>query len=307
MTEILKSSLQQLLGVHKKYNTLKTALEKDSDYLPVLTLGQASKCFLADLFILKKGQGRQLQHLIIDTSFDNYLQKVIMPEVNAFKSKHPNHSFDDRKFRLHDFYWKGESLVLELGPTMYQEYQLDSRRSKKDALALMEKGIREANTPYHYFAKNLGITVVVASIEGSVFLGERAKDVDYAGVLGFVGGNVTFHKDLAAVDFEDDIRTELEEEIGLEIPQGANIQFIGMVGNTFTSEMDLMFFYQSNKPNIFFENCKLSEHQRLVGIHNKQQGLQLLQNGLLENEDTPKKLMYPTQFGLEYLVENHWK
>lgn len=305
---MLKNNVLKQLNINSKYQALYFAIKNNHDYFPVLSLGQESRLLSNALFVIQKGQGRQSVVKSVDTSFDNYLHQIVEPEVEAYKSRFPNHPFDDRKFRLHHWYWnEANRLVLELGPTMYQEFREDIGRTKDEALALMQNGLQQADDPYFYFSKNVGITIVVASNEQTVFLGERGGNVDYAGVLGFVGGNATFHKDLSTVDFRTDIEMELAEEVGLKVSSEANFLFIGIAGSTFTSEMDLMFFYQSDLPNTFFENCKLTEHQRLVGISNKEQALELLQNGCLENDNSPKKLMYPTRFGLEYLVKYYWK
>lgn len=311
MTTTLKSNLLKLLSANFKYQALYNALKNDNDYYPALTIKQDSSHLSDTFFTLKKGNGRQSAQQSLDISFDNYLANVVTPEVNAYKAKHPNHPFDDRKFRLHDFDFKNENgeqnIVLSLGPSMYQEYQENANHTKMEAMALMLKGLEVAGEPYHFFAKTLGVTVVVVSAEQSVYLGERSADVDYAGVLGFVGGTAIFHQDLSEVDFTNDIRQELMEEIGLQVSKEADFQFIGIAGGTFTSELDLMFLYQSNMPNTFFENCNLTEHQRLVGIHNREEAQILLEQGHFKNDKRPKSLLYATRFGLKYLVNNYWK
>ncbi len=301
-----KNKLIKLLSKKSAFPKLCTALEKDLSYYPALTTKEILACNNLTIKV-KEGCGAQVLEKDKDTRFTPYLQAVINPVVKAYKEKHPLHPFDDRKFRLDKFHLKkgaSSELTLSLGPTMYQQYQADAQRSKEEAIGLMIKGMERANDPYFYFSKILGVTVVVYTKEGYVFLGERASHIDSAGMLGFVGGTATFQEDINKVDFFHDLKTELEEEIGFVAKADTAFQFVGIAGNTFTSELDLIFVYQSDKDSVYFENSLLSEHQRMVCIKDKAQAISLLTKGLFLGESDPKQLMYPTRFGLEYFLHN---
>jgi 8-oxo-dGTP pyrophosphatase MutT (NUDIX family) len=303
--------LISLLRCIPKYKMVSDAIALNTDYyaaLPFETIHALSKPLIIKLI---EGLGAQSQAADLDLQFHPYLQNVITPMVEAFKKAHPNHAFEDRKFRLHDFYFENkpfsEIFILSLAPTAYQQFKTDSNRSKQAAIALMLKGMQKAQDPYHYFAKILGLTVIVISKEGYVFLGERAAHIDYPNALNFVGGSATFKADLLQTDFLLDVKAELEEEIGFSVSdEQMDFQWIGIAGNPFTSELDLVFVVQSEKDKSFFENSILTEHQRMVCIQNKEQAIHLLTTGYFVGESQFKTLLYPTRFGLDYLVKYHW-
>lgn len=307
-----KNILISLLQTNPKYQNLSDAISINADYYAALPFEAVVSAAKPLNIRLTKGLGKQSEKCDLNLDFAIYLRDIIEPIVTNFKQKHPNHPFDDRKFRLHDFFFKNEpfssTLTLLLAPTSYQQFEEDSTRSKHAALDLMISGMKAAQDPYYYFAKILGLTIIVISQEGYVFLGERIEGVAYPNTLSFVGGTATFQEDLTNVNFFTDIKVELEEEIEYSVAhEKTDFQFIGIAGNPFTSELDLVFVLQSEKDKSFFENGTLTEHKRMICIQNKKQAISLLTTGRFDNETNTKTLLYPTRFGLNYLVQYHWK
>ena len=250
-----------------------------------------------------------------DTNFHPYLEAVINPQIHSGKltdGTNPE-DYDDRKVR-----WSGavvagfwsrtkDILTLEVGPTSYPRCRLDLTRSPLEALKLIERGLETYQDPYAYFARGIGVAVIPLTTDGSVYIGERAAQVDCSGVLNFVAGWATFSANVEEIDFYQDAQRELWEEVGIAMNlDGSNTKFIGISGNPFTGEVDLVFVVQTEMGDRHFQSGQWEEHTRLVRIGNRSEAEVLLEKGLLPGEKTPRSLMFSSRLGLEYLVQNHW-
>ncbi|MCM0588926.1 MAG: hypothetical protein KA716_01130 [Gloeotrichia echinulata DEX184] len=168
----------------------------------------------------------------------------------------------------------------------------------------MLKGLEKYNDPFVYFARTMGITVIPITRQSSVYIGERSANVDCPGLLNFVAGLATFNEKPANINFYADAQQELEEEVGICVElNNSNTRFIGITGNPFTSENDLVFVVQTSVEEDHFESQRLSEHSRLVRLQNKSDAEKLLYEGLLPGENTKKDIAYASRIGLEYLVK----
>lgn len=258
---------------------------------------------------------KSLDDALLDTYFPAYLEAVINPQIRSgvlTDGTHPG-DYDDRKVR-----WSGggvagfwsrteEILTLEVGPTSYPRCRLDLARPRLEVLQLMQRGLETYQDPYAYFARGMGVTVVPVTAEGNVYIGERLAQGDYPGWLNFVAGWGTFSANIQEINFYQDAQRELEEEMGIAMTlDDSNTKFIGISGNPFTGEVDLVFVVQTSTSDRYFQSGKWSEHTRLVCISNKNEAEALLEKGLLPQEQEPKSLMFSSRLGLEYLVQNHW-
>lgn len=251
----------------------------------------------------------------LDTNFHSYLEAVINPKINSGKLKDGTNpaDYDDRKVR-----WSGagvagfwsqtnDIVTLEVGPTSYPRYCLDLVRSPLDALKLIKRGLETYQDPYAYFARGIGVAVIPLTTDGSVYIGERAAQVDCPGVLNFVAGLATFSSNIEEINFYQDAQRELLEEVGIAMNLDCNnTQFIGISGNPLTGEVDLVFVVQTEISDLYFQSGQWEEHTRLVRIGNQSEAEVLLENGLLPGESKPRSLMFSSRLGLEYLVQNHW-
>lgn len=298
-------SLLQLLKKQGKHTALIDALETGSNYYPALWLSSPVNAQNNSWLQLQEGIGMPLIDSPVVLDYSTYLNEVVMPIVNTYKNTHPNHPFDDRKFRLSNYFVAPEGTIhLTLGPTVYQHYRTDIERPIYQAIERMLQGMQDANDPFYYFSKMMGITVIILSKEGYVFLGERASHIDTPGLLQFIAGAATFHADLSQVNFWDDIQAEVLQETGWDrVLDQPTLYFIGISGHTFTSELDLMFVIPTALEATYFEHPRLCEHERMFCVQTAAQAMQLLQYEI----DYGSKLLYPTCFGLKYLLQHYWK
>ena len=290
------------------------SLRQNQDYISLLDHQEVGE--IRAIYASYGKAPQNLQGEAISTHFDDYLQEVINPQIERGDITDGRNlgDYDDRKLRWSgagitgNWFYENQVLTLEIGPTTYPRYSQDLHRSKIDALKLMLKGLENYQDPYAYFAKAIAVTVVPISLEGYVYIGERSVSVDNPGLLNFVAGLTTFQENLEKINFYLDAQQELAEEIGINLNLNAeNTKFIGIAGNPFTSETDLVFITQTEQPNSYFKNAILSEHLRLVPLCNQREVNQLLNDGLLPKESQKKAIAYGSRMALEYLANYHFK
>jgi len=301
---VLKPKCLEALAQLSGYDKLIHALKNDDDFFEVVT-GYSNS--ISNIEVVKGFAPQNISGPPIDITFDSYLENIIKPLLSA------DSPYDDRKLRLDKVellkgsYENPEKLLLHLGPTIYPHYRQDIERMPVDALKLMLKGIEHDGNPYAYFTKTVGVTAVVLSQQGHVFLGERSAHIDYPGYIHVASGLATFCDDIQQVNLYHDAKRELEEEIELVFGEHySHLHLIGIAGNPLTSEMDAVFIIETHLDDDFFYQCKLTEHQRLVRIANKAEAQNLLYNGVLPNETQPKSLIFSTAFALNYLMHYHF-
>lgn len=259
-------------------------------------------------------EGQAPQNIVgepVNTNFHEYVDSVIRPQIASGEISDGKQSkYDDRKVRWSgagvrgNWFRRNEVLYLEVGPTTYPRYRQDIERTKIESLELMLKGLENYNDPFIYFARTMAVTVIPISRQGSIYIGERSSNVDCPGLLNFVAGLATFNEIQANINFYADAQRELEEEVGICMElNNSNTQFIGIAGNPFTSENDLVFIVQTSVDEDHFESQRLSEHSRLVRLKNKSDAEKLISQGLLPGEKTKKAIAYASRIGLEYLVK----
>jgi hypothetical protein len=289
------------------------ALRQGRDYIALLEHGE-----IGAIEAIRARYGTAPQNLEgepISTNFHDYLDRVINPQIakgEITDGSRPS-DYDDRKIRwsgagmMGNWFVDDRILYLEIGPTTYPRYALDLRRDKTEALRLILRGLDDYRDPYAYFSKAIAITVAPISEEGYVYIGERSQKVDNPGLLNFVAGLVTFDERLETLDFYTDIRQELQEEAGINLEiTPENTRAIGIAGNPFTSENDLVFVTRTRYPNRHFESFAPTEHTHFVPLRNKSEVVQLLDRGLLPNDDRPRAIAYGSRMALEYLADRHF-
>lgn len=300
------------LSVFPKGEVLADALATEKDFIYLLQHHE-----IEGITNIRTIEGQAPQNINgepISTSFHHYLNHVIQPQIASGEiSDGKTGQYDDRKIRWSgagvtgNWFQRNEVLYLEVGSTTYPRYRQDLDRSKTESLQLMLKGLEQYNDPYVYFARAMAVTVIPISRNGSVYIGERAPNIDSPGLLNFVAGLATFNENVENINFYADAQRELKEEVGICIElNNANTKFIGIAGNPFTTETDLIFIIQTSISEHHFESEKLSEHLRLVQLSNKTDAEKLLDKGYLPGEDTHKDIAYASRIGLEYLVKHHF-
>ena len=292
---------------------LSEALIQSRDFLHLISPQETANITQIQV---REGQGPQnLNDQPINTQFQAYLEAVINPQIRRgllSDGTEPG-SYDDRKVR-----WSGagvagfwsrtqDTLTLEVGPTTYPRCRLDITRSPLDSLKLMLRGLTTDQDPYAYFARGVGVAVVPVTAEGNVYIGKRVNSSDHTGVLNFVAGWATFSPTVQEINFYQDAQRELEEEVKVAMTlNNTNTRLIGISGNPFTGEVDLVFVVQTEKPDRHFQSGDWEEHSNLIGIRRQVEAEALLERGLLPGEQEPCTLMFSSRLGLEYLVQYHW-
>jgi hypothetical protein len=270
---------------------------------------------IKEIKVIEGNAPQNIDGIPIETNFHTYLDLVINPLISSGKITDGTKlgDYDDRKVR-----WSGGILTgnwfkhnhifnLEVGPTTYQRYSQDLHRSKTDSLKLILRGLQVHQDPYIYFSRAIGVTVIPITKNGNVYMGERSANVDSAGLLNFVAGLATFDEDINKINFYVDAQRELYEEMEISLKlDDSNTRFIGISGNPFTSETDLVFVVNTDVPDVHFQGKKWSEHQRLVCLKSKSEAENLLYQGFLPGEKTQSRIAYASRFGLKYLVNNHF-
>lgn len=302
--------LIRLLKAQGRYPALISALETGQNHYAALWPSRPINARNRLWVQLQEGQGMPFQGQSVPLDASTYLEAVVLPIVRAYKETHPDHPFDDRKFRLCHYALTPDeqTLQLSLGPTVYQHYREDMERPRFQALERMLQGMQEVGDPYHFFSKMMGITVIILSKEGYAFVGERVSHVDHPGLLQFVAGAATFHTELSQVNFWEDIQSEILQETGWEaVLAQPKLHFIGIAGQTYTSELDLIFVLPTTLEAAYFEHPTLSEHERMLCIQTRAQARRLLNGVPLAGHEQPSDLLYPTYFGLTYLLQHYWR
>ncbi len=310
--QYLDTVVTQLMLIPQGENLAK-ALINDQNFIDWVTPQQVENVTQIQI---KTGYGPQnLEGEPIDTDFYTYLKQVINPQIlNGIITDGSNQNdYDDRKIRwsggeIAD-YWKREeeSLILEVGPTTYPRYHQDCSRSKLEALKLMLKGLQVYQDPFVYFARALAVTVIPITVQGTVYIGERAGNIDRPGLLNFVAGLATFNEQIEQINFYQDAQRELKEEARIDLQlDDSNTRLIGMAGDPFTSETDLVFVVNTGIDENHFESNDWEEHLSFVRLSNKTEAENLLYEGILPGQKDKKEIVYASSFGLKYLIDDHF-
>jgi hypothetical protein len=309
LTQCLKKLIAKLANLPNG-EVLAEALAMGKDYIKLLDYSEVQG--ITDIRIISGQAPQNILGEPVNTNFNEYLNNIIQPQIasggifDGTQSK-----YDDRKVRWSgagirgNWFCRNEVLYLEVGPTTYPRYRQDIERTKIESLELMLTGLEKYHDPFVYFARTIGVTVIPITKQGSIYIGERSANVDCPGLLNFVAGLATFNQIPTNINFYADAQQELTEEVGISMQlNNSNTQFIGIAGNPFTSENDLVFVVQTSVDEEHFESQRLSEHSRLVRLNNKSDTQKLLDEGLLPGENTKKAIAYGSRIGLEYLVKN---
>ncbi len=232
-------------------------------------------------------------------SFWDYYQTYVLPLLESGVISDGTHSkYDDRKLRFSSYRIRGSTLEIKVGPTYYQHYKKELEQTEKEAVRTFQKGIRMGNDPFLYFSRALAVTMVPLSSSGTAYIGERNKQVDRSGYFAFAGGLMEFRMNPGEVRVLDDVLVEMGEELEVAPQNISNVRFIGMAGECFSGEVDLVFVVQTDLPDAHFEDLNPVEHHSLIPIGKQEHCLEMLSGKY--------PLLYSAVFGLEYLSQYHF-
>jgi len=212
-----------------------------------------------------------------------YLENVINPCIKAGTiSDGSKCSYDDRKPRLHQIILNDRHINVQLGITTYQDATSDVHRSRRDNLALQERGINELRERYAFFSRAPGVTAVPLSLEKSIFLGQRINTKEFPGFLNAVSGYIDYKENPGNIILEQNARRELKEEFGINTAEIISAEFIGVFGNSETGEADFTYLIQTNLPDKYFfseelkKRVKKQEHEPLIKLSSYEEITRLL-------------------------------
>ncbi len=292
---------------------LADALATERDFIGLLNCDEVGK-----IIDIRAVVGDAPQNIIgepIATDFDSYLKNVIQPQIITGEISDGKRlgEYDDRKLRwagagvIGNWFCKNEILYLEIGPTTYQRYRQDLNRNKVESLQLILSGLQNYQDPFAYFSKAIGVTLIPISNSGSVYIGARSANVDCPGLLNFVAGMAKFHDSIDNINFYADAQQELKEEMKIDLKlDGKNTKFVGIAGNPFTSETDLVFVVKTNISDQHFGSVELVEHCQLIRLDHQKDVQDLLDRGYLPGAKQPRSIAYGSRMGLAYLVKHHF-
>ncbi len=295
---------------------INSEIRQGSDFEYLLTPADVSG---VKTIIIEKGLGAV--NGITSRDFDDIVENLLRPlqrsgTIGNGIENCVNSGFDDRKVRLHDYRIEEHSLILQLGPTWYQQWKNDCERltSPEAVDSIKKAGATVHSDQFAYFARPLGVAIVPITLEGHAYIGLREK-VDCSGVLSFPSGWLSFQEDIsrlhiwsdiADISTGEDIIRELGE-YGLTQNNVLSTRLGGLAAHPLRMDGDLVFLTQTNVPDSYFESDKWKEkrteqeHSRLFKLANPEEVFRLAKFGLIGNEYF--EILYSSRLGLEALYQ----
>lgn len=306
--------LIEWFGQQAQWDPLRISITRNCDFVSWITPDQANGI---SSIVCQAGHGaKHLGEEDLDTEFNKYIQQVITPlsQAGTIRQRTEEHPFDDRKVRWSDIPRNVDidstkrSLTLSVGPTHYGHCRDDIQRTKADSIRRMTAGIERYQDPYRYFARGMGVVVIPLTVNGHTVIGSRSQTQDYQGLLSFVSGWATFSTNANQINFFDDARNELREEIRLyDGMDELQIKFVGLAGQPISGETDLVFVAQTELDDDYFGGEDWPEHQSWIVLRSANDAIKLLNaSGSHEPQRDHSKVMFSSQFGLEYLINHYW-
>ena len=244
-----------------------------------------------------------------------YQEQVLNPGISSGAINDGTSSpFDDRKMRYHSSSIYNETLEIAFGFSHYAEYKVPFTRNTAENEFLRNKGKREFNDQYAYFARAPGVAALVLSSEGHPILGERTVAMEegqsdqYQGLLHAVGGHLDFRQDPRSVKIEEDVLRELGE-FGISHKSVKSMIFVGLYANPkiFDSDLDFTYIVSTDLPSTYFtlgrweENAtkkKEKEHKNLVALQTFEAVENLLHGGKLPSNNKCWDIIFSTRAAL---------
>lgn len=241
---------------------------------------------------------------ITSRNFDDVVEGLLRPLQQAGTiGDGVNSNFDDTKVRLHDYRIDRNELVLQLGPTWYQQWKRNCENSEFLVESLKRQGIMQYDDQFAYFSRPLGVAIVPVTLEGHAYIGLR-KGVDCSGVLSFPAGWMKFYEDITDVNTTEDVFRELGE-FGILESNVLSIKLVGLATHPIRMDGDLVFLAHTNVPDSYFESEEWKEkrtekeHSRLFALKTAEEVLRLARFGMLGNESF--EVLHSSRLGLEAL------
>ena len=239
-----------------------------------------------------------------------YLENILAPLIasrevgDGVKSK-----YDDRKLRFDsnrtgftdDYYPHSDFLNLAFGITHFAEHKKAMNRSPEENNALRQRGLDEFGDQYAFFPRAPGVTGLVLSNEGSVFLGTR----DYRGrnQVQAVAGHLPYKENVRDINLLEGVLKEAREEFGIPQESVTSPVFVGAYEEPHSGDVDFTYLLHTNMSDkevaeAFRSKRQEKEHDKLVIIPSYQQVQQLLKDGTIPGRSEQFGIFQPTRGAL---------
>ncbi len=176
---------------------------------------------------------------------------------------------------------KGAILEMSIGLTSFMEYMstgVAADHHPEYRRKLINAGIEDAGNPYHYFANPLATCAAIITKEGYSMVGQRSKYVStHPGWYNVVGGFVRPNEfndpnfSLEKIDFYENMKQELNEEVGVDDEDIQHSFFSGIVRHGTSLHPELMYIVNLNlDKNELLDKWKVAkdnfEHKNLLFV-----------------------------------------
>lgn len=245
-------------------------------------------------------------------SLDYYVNIVLNPMIARGEiddgTKTP---YDDRKLRFDkaSFSSFGSILNISLGATNFKSYTEDINRSDSSCEKLQQYGFQKYGDPFAFFSRAVGITVLVSSQEGFIFVGERTNK-EYHSFLDCVSGHLEYRSP-QEVDLKEDLSREIKEEFGIDSRSFVTkTDFLGIYSHPCQGDTAFSFLVKTTVPENYFssgkwmEKAEEKEHKSLFPLKDITDVKRLLNEGKLSGHNQQFSLMYHLRGALESLRED---
>jgi len=211
--------------------------------------------------------------------------------------------FDDRKLRFDTLRIRGGTLEVALGITYYQKNRKDKTRDPAENSRLQQHGRARFYDAYAFFQRAIGVSSLLLTREGSLFLGERVNVSTDLGSLNGAAGYVEYTDRLDGINLEDEARREIKEECGVNGRDITKMNFVGVFSNPGTGETDFCYIVALKLSDeellSAWDQSQDTEHGRRIKIRSYREAQQILEQGTLPSYDGKFKLMYPARGTLQ--------
>lgn len=239
------------------------------------------------------------------TGRKDYYERFLLPLVKRGEISDGSYGlYDDRKLRLYETRINKNQLEISLGITTFQEFKADERRSAEENRELQERGLKDFDDRFAFFSRAIGVAAVVISKGGSVFLGERQGQED-EGWLNSAAGYVSYKENMMDIDFGEDARREVLEELGVKSDEIKSLEFVGVYSHASRGDVDFSYLAFTNLDDDYFveggwkERIEEREHGYLIKLDSYHAIHRLLyERKLSENGDRRWNVMYSTRGAL---------
>lgn len=207
---------------------------------------------------------------------------------------------------IHD-YTENVELAFLFGPTSFQEWKEDTRRSPEESQRLQELGIEQHGDRGYFFSRGTGAVVLPFTADRKIPVGVR-KSEDYDGKIHGAAGWSQFYHDIKIVSPMHDAYRELHEELGVRSEEVKLMDMLGVVAYPHTLEVDIVYFArlqpwikEAEVRKRLATAVDAKEHKEWVFLSNPDEVNRLVVDGNPPTDSRKFETLASTHYGLSVL------